>query len=284
LGIVFILLIFVSVTMFVFFFLGLLSPIFQKKYEKIQVKRDFQIKRQMEDSFIFWEKRRKVLVYLCPFLFGGLGLLASKNLIVGAVGFIFGFVVPNLMLVFARRQRIKKMRGQLVDCLMILASSLKAGLSFLQAIEVLCEEMPAPASQEFGLILSENKLGVSLEDSFRKLRKRIQIEEINLVVTSILIARESGGELPRILSRLADTIRDNLKLKEKIGTLTLQGRLQGFIMMILPFAFAWFVYKQNPGHFDVMFQTAKGRQLLALAAFLQVVGGIMVQRISIMRF
>jgi len=270
--------------MLVFVLLGLITPLFKKKYDKIQDQRDLQIKRQMEDSFIFWEKRRKLLVYLCPFIFGGAGLFLSKNIIVGVIGFLFGFVVPHLMLVFARRQRVKKIRSQLVDCLMILASSLKAGLSFLQAIEVLCEEMPAPASQEFGLILSENKLGASLEDSFRKMRRRISIEEINLIVTSILIARESGGELPRILSRLADTIRDNLKLKEKIGTLTLQGRLQGFIMMLLPIAFAWFVYKQNPGHFDVMFQTAKGRQLLALAAILQIAGGIMVQRISIMRF
>ena len=86
-----------------------------------------------------------------------------------------------------------------------------------------------------------------------------------------------------VLSRLTDTIRDNLKLKEKIATLTLQGRMQGIIMMILPIGFAYFVYKQNPGHFDVMIQTELGRKLLALAVCLQIVGMILIKKISTMR-
>jgi len=200
------------------------------------------------------------------------------------LGFIVGFSMPNIIIVVAKQQRLKKFRGQLVDGLMIISSSLKAGLSFLQSIEVLCEEMPAPISQEFGLILSENKLGINMEDALRKLRVRIPTEEVNLVVSSILIARESGGNLPLVLSRLTDTIRDNLKLKEKIGTLTLQGRLQGVIMMILPIGFAYFVYKQNPGHFDVMLQTEMGKKLLALAIGLQIIGMIMIKKISTMKY
>jgi len=168
--------------------------------------------------------------------------------------------------------------------MMIISSSLKAGLSFLQSIEVLCEEMPPPVSQEFGLILSENKLGISMELALKKLRQRIPTEEVNLIVTSILIARESGGNLPLVLSRLTDTIRDNLKLKEKIGTLTLQGRMQGIIMVLLPIGFAYFVYKQNPGHFDVMLQTDIGRKLLGLAIVLQIIGMIMIKKISTMKF
>jgi tight adherence protein B len=188
------------------------------------------------------------------------------------------------MLAIGKRQRVHKFQGQIVDSLMILSSSLRAGLSFLQAIEVLCEEMPAPVSQEFRLVLHEQKLGRSIEDALGNLRKRMRLEETNLVVSSILIARETGGDLPRVLSRLADTIRDNLKLKEKISTLTLQGRLQGVIMAMLPFAFAYFIYKQNPGHFDVMLETELGRKLLAGAAILQIVGIILIKKVSTMKF
>jgi tight adherence protein B len=259
-------------------------PSSMKRYKDIQDKRTTVISAQMEDSFIFWEKRKMLLVYLFPLILAGLGFLLSKHPIGAAIGFVLGFGLPNVMISMAKRQRLKKFRSQLVDSLMILSSSLKAGLSFLQAIEVLIEEMPPPISQEFNLILGENKLGLSLEESFNKMRARIPIEEVNLIVSSILIARETGGDLPRVLSRLTNTIRDNLKLKEKISTLTLQGRLQGIIMIMLPIAFAYFVYKKNPGHFDVMLQTELGRKLLFLAAALEIVGIILIKRISTMKF
>ena len=258
-------------------------PHFMARYHKVQTKRTGEMTERLEDSFIFWERKKMLLIYFSPFIFGGLLFLLTRHIIGAGIGFVFGFIVPQIMVGMARQRRIKKISGQLVDSLMILSSSLKAGLSFLQAIEVVCEEMPVPISQEFHLILSENKLGVSFEDSLKKFRRRVPIDEVNLIVSSILIARESGGELPRVLMRLANTIRDNLKLKEKIATLTLQGKLQGIIMMILPIGFAYFIYKSNPGHFDVMLQTADGKKLLALAIILQLVGMVMIKKFSTMR-
>ena len=247
-------------------------------------KRATEFSVRLEDSFIFWEKKKMLLFYLSPFIFSGLGLVLFRHIIGLFVGFVVGFVVPNIMINMAKRQRMKKFQGQLVDSLMILSSSLKAGLSFMQSIEVLCEEMPPPISQEFNLILSENKLGVSMEEALKKLRLRVVSEEVNLLVSSILISRESGGNLPLVLSRLTNTIRDNLKLKEKIGTLTLQGKLQGVIMMILPIGFAYFVYKQNPGHFDIMLQTDMGRKLIGLAVGLEIIGMILINKISKMKY
>ncbi len=254
-----------------------------RKYKDVQEKRALKLTEELEESFIFWEKKRMVFIYFTPFIFAGLGFLLLRHIISVIIGFILGLVFPNLMVNIARRQRLKKFQSQLVDATMMLSSSLKAGLSFIQAIEVLCEEMPAPISQEFYLVLKENKWGISLEESLRRLRDRVPIEEVNLLVSSILIARESGGELTRVLSRLAETIRNNLKLKEKIATLTLQGRLQGLIMMVLPFAFAYFVYKQNPGHFDIMLETNLGRTFLVVALVLQIIGMILIQRISRMK-
>lgn len=275
--------VFVSVVLLVLFISEVVLPYLLRRYGKIQDKRATEISATLEESFIFWEKKKMILFYIFPFALSALGFILARHYVGIFIGFIVGLVMPNIVIGIAKRNRLKKFRGQLVDTLMIISSSLKAGLSFLQSIEVLCDEMPPPVSQEFNLILSENKLGVSMELALKKLRQRIPTEEVNLIVTSILIARESGGNLPLVLSRLTDTIRDNLKLKEKIATLTLQGRLQGIIMMILPIGFAYFVYKQNPGHFDVMIQTELGRKLLALAIGLQIIGMILIKKISTMR-
>jgi len=260
-----------------------LVPVLVGIYARLQSKKAAQFSRQLEESFIFWEKRRLLFITLAPFAIGSIGFILFRNIWGMVTGFILGLFFPSTMILVATRMRISRFQGQLVDSLAMLTSSLKAGLSFIQAIEVLCEEMPPPISQEFNLVLKENKLGVSLEESLRKLRKRIPLEEVNLLVTSILIARESGGELTKVFGRLTDTIRNNIKLKEKIATLTLQGKLQGVIMMILPFVFSYFVYKQNPEHFTVMLETDMGRMLIILAVLLQVVGIYLIKRISTFR-
>ncbi len=242
-----------------------------------------KMSEKLDDSFIFLEKRKLILVSSAPLFLGVAGFILLGNIVGAVAGFAVGLSIPAMFTRAARQRRVKQFQGQLVDCLMIFSSSLKGGLSFIQALEIVCEEMPPPASQEFGLVLKENRLGVSLEDSLEGLRIRMPIEELNLMISSILVARETGGELTRVFSRLVGTIRDNLKLKAKITTLTLQGRLQGIIMAFLPIVFALFIYKQNPHHFDIMLETDLGRQLLITAVILQIIGIILIKRISTLR-
>ena len=161
-----------------------------------------------------------------------------------------------------------------------MSSSLKGGLSLLQALEVLIEEMPAPMAQEIGLVVRENKMGVSLEDSLKHLNKRMNMEELNLVINSILVARETGGELTKVFSRLTTTIRDNRKLKDSIKTLTMQGRMQGLIMSVLPFLFIFWVINFNREHFDIMLQSEIGRTLLFIAGILQIAGMFLIRKFS----
>jgi tight adherence protein B len=235
---------------------------------------------KLDDSFIFLEKRKIIVISFAPIILGGIGYLVLGNIWGILAGFLMGLAVPTFIARIARQRRMKQFQSQLVDTLMIFSSSLKGGLSFIQALEIVCEEMPPPVSQEFGLVLKENRLGVPLDDSLQGLQKRMPLEEVHLIVTSILVARETGGELTRVFSRLVSTIRDNIKLKEKMATLTLQGRLQGIIMAFLPIVFAIFVYRQNPAHFNIMLETEKGKMFLMIAVVLQVVGMIMIKKIS----
>jgi tight adherence protein B len=249
-------------------------------WRKWQVKQADKMVDELSDSFIFVEKKKGILIAASPFILGVLLWVAIGNYIGGIIGFVVGLFVPSQLIKMARANRLRQFQSQLVDTLLILSSSLKGGMSIVQAIEVVCEEMPVPTSQEFGLILKENRLGISLEESMNGLRARIQTEEVNLIVTSILVARETGGELPRVFSRLVSTIRSNIKLKQKMATLTLQGRLQGVIMAILPIVFTYYIYKQTPGHFDIMFQTDLGRKLMIGAVVAYVLGLFFIKKIS----
>jgi len=257
-----------------------LAPILFDAYNKWQEKRLTGVVDKLEESFIFVEKKKMMLLSTCPLVFGVIGFLLFRNPLGPILGFFLGLSLPGIMTNIAKQNRIKKFQGQLVDSLMILSSSLRAGLSLIQSIEVLCEEMPAPISQEFGLVLKENRWGVSLGESLKKLRERMPLEEVNLIVSSVLVARETGGELTKVFTRLTETIRNNVKLKEKVATLTLQGKLQGLIMSFLPIAFTLYIAKQNPGHFQVMWETELGRILIGVAIFLQLLGIFIIKKIS----
>src|SRR3989339_644383 len=272
--------IFASTFIWVYFLIGTAFPFGVTYYKQWQTRKAGEMSSHLERSFIFVEKQREILLTLFPIGFAILGGVIVRKPLALVIGFLVGLMLPSLLIKVAWQNRIKKFRGQLVDSIMILSSCLKAGYSLFQAIEVLCDEMPPPVSQEFGLVLKENKLGVSLEESLRLLRKRIPLEEMNLLISSILVAKETGGELTKVFSRLTETIRNNLKLKEKISTLTLQGRLQGAIMAFLPIGFAWFIYQQNPHHFDVMLETQMGKSLLVGAVLSQLIGMYLIKKIS----
>jgi len=126
----------------------------------------------------------------------------------------------------------------------------------------------------------EVKVGISLEEALIHLNKRMPSEELDLIVSAILVGRETGGDLTKVFSRLVTTIRDRAALKENVKTLTLQGRLQGIIMSLIPIVFAVIVYKMNPHHFDIMFSDDLGRILLGVAVVLQIVGVILLKIFS----
>ena len=277
------LLVFIATYIFSFVLVEAIIPAFAKKWGSWQEKRVDKVVDKLEDSFIFLEKKKLVLISVCPLIFAGAFFILFQSVIGLIVGFFLGLAFPGFASNFIKQRRLKQFTAQLVDSMMILSSSLKGGLSLIQAIEVLCEEMPPPVSQEFNLILKENKWGVSLEDSMRKLRVRMPIEEVNLLVSSVLVARETGGELTRVFSRLVDRRRKKIKFKKKNATLTLQGRMQGVIMSILPIGFALFISKQQPDHFDVMWSSEQGRMLLIAAVIAQILAIFLIKKISTLR-
>ena len=150
----------------------------------------------------------------------------------------------------------------------------------MQAIEALVEELPQPISQEFGLILRENKMGISLEESFDSLNRRMPSEELNLLTTAILVARETGGDITQLFSRLIGTIRAKVKLNDSVKTLSMQGKIQGVVMSFLPIGFALLVISFNPNYFDIMFSSPLGRGLMVYAVISEAVGMYLIRIFS----
>jgi tight adherence protein B len=215
-----------------------------------------------------------------PLLVGGLAWLLTGNPVAGGAGLAVGILVPRAIIRMMQAKRQKQFHGQLVDSLLLMSSSLKAGLSMLQAFGVVAEEMPPPISQEFGLLLKETRMGVSLEEAILHLKRRVPSDDLNLFATAVLVARETGGDITHIFGRLVQTMRERKQLKEKIISLTYMSRMQGIIMALLPFGFALFVYNMNKDYFVFFVKEELGRMLLVVIGFLQVVGLLLFKRFS----
>lgn len=234
-------------------------------------------------STIFIDVPSKRILYMFLALFCGLsvlGLVATKSIIGLFSGAAMAIILPAFIVKIIEMRRRSAFKGQLVDALMILSSSLRAGLSLIQAIEELTGEMPAPLSQEFGLLLRENHMGVPLEEAFMHLRERMKVEDLDLIITAILVARDTGGDLTQTFSRLTFTIREKEKLIGRVKSLCTQGKLQGIVMIFLPIFFAFAVFGMNKDFFNTMTQDKTGQFLIVYAVVSEIIGAYLIMKLS----
>ncbi|MFC1631572.1 type II secretion system F family protein [Candidatus Omnitrophota bacterium] len=247
-------------------------------YQDKQVKRAAQ---QLDKLFLNVSTKKLLLVHLLvPLALGLAVFIFLKNILLVMLAAGLGVILPTIVIKIMGTMRVNKFSSQLVDGLMVLSSSLKGGLSLLQALEVLVEEMPEPISQEFSLVLRETQMGIPLDESLERLNKRIQSEELNLIITAIDIARETGGNLTEPFEKLMFTLRERDKLLGKVKTLTLQAKLQGVLMSLMPIVFAIVVFYTNPGFLQLMVSDPRGKLMLIVAGVLEIVGCFLLFKLS----
>lgn len=240
--------------------------------------------KKLEDLFVDIHKDKLFLLFfLTPVALFLIAFLVLHNLIFAFLAALVGLILPNFFIKYIKNRRKAKLENQLIDGLVVLSSSLKAGLSLLQALEVVAEDMPPPISQEFSQVAKQIKIGMGLEEGLRKLGQRINSKGLDMMITSIIVASVTGGDLVKVFSRLIVTLRNNRKIQDNIKTLTLQGRMQGIILSLLPFAFVWMVTTFNRHYFDFMLASDKGRALLLIAVVLEVVGLFLIRWFSIIK-
>ncbi len=265
----------------VFYLARLAYPFFEALMDRWQRKRMDKITPKLDSMFLDIPLNKLLLIdVLSPLASGLLGFLVSHNVWVATAAAVAGLALPVLIIKRLEAMRRQKFASQLVDGLMILSSSLKAGLSLLQSFEELVQEMPNPISQEFGLVIRQMQMGVSLEEAITKLKVRMRLDELDMVVTAMLVARETGGDLTQTFSRVIYTIQERNKLIGRVQALCVQANMQGIIMSILPILFGIFVYKMNPGFFDVFFKDNLGRGLMVYAVISEILGIIFIRKLS----
>jgi tight adherence protein B len=154
-----------------------------------------------------------------------------------ALGFA-GFMLPYLHMKLRQTRRTTKFNEQLANVLMLMTNSLRAGYSFIKALEVAASEMQPPISKEFGKVFREVNLGFTMEEALQRAARRVGSEDFNVVVSAYLVQKEVGGSLAEVMEKVAMTIRERFKLQGEIRVMTSQGKLSGLVVGLLPFAVA----------------------------------------------
>jgi tight adherence protein B len=192
---------------------------------------------------------------------------------------IVGWKAPKPIIDWMYKRRIAKFVLQMIDALGLMSNGLKSGLSIVQSIGLVAQEMPNPMQQEFNLVLSQNKLGVPLEEAFSNLADRINSDEVEMFVTSVNILKETGGNLAETFDTIVTTIRDRIKVEGKIAALTAQGFYQGVFVMAIPPILGIVFYQTDPEFMMPLFTTVIGWGLIFLIFLLECIGFFVMMKV-----
>lgn len=220
-------------------------------------------------------------VGLGAFYFLLLGALVSWILgtIVGLFVAYIGFKAPRWVVDYLVERRIKQYQNQMVDALQLLSNGIRAGLSVPQSLGMVVDEMPPPVSQEFGVLLQQNRIGVPLEECFENLAKRIPTQDNDMFVASVNILRETGGNLAEVFDTIIDVIRERIRLQQKIDTYIAQGMFQGITIGLMPFLLGFVYFLQDPTSMSMLFTKPIGWVLLILALGFDLAGFYVIMKI-----
>jgi tight adherence protein B len=164
-----------------------------------------------------------------------------------------GFLAPPIFVKVHQNKRRTKFVKQLADALMLLTNSLRSGYSFLKGLELVAKEMSDPISKELHRTLREVNLGATIEDAMQNLGRRVNSRDLDIVISAYLVQKEVGGNLTEIMQKVAETIRERLRIQGDIKVLTAQGRLSGFFVGMLPVIVGCLIWMSSPDYFTVMF-------------------------------
>lgn len=207
------------------------------------------------------------------------GYLIGRN---PAFSVLLGLVCAFLPQMFvSRRQstRLSAFNRQLPDVLERLVGSLRAGYGLSQAVEWVAKQMPHPAGGEFGRVVREMQLGRSLAQALDSMVRRLDSDDLALIVTAIQIQYEVGGSLADILETVAETIRERVRIQREIRVLTAQQRFSGYVLIALPIGLAIFLYIMNPDYEGRLFEPGPTLCIPIGAAIMMVIGYLIMRRI-----
>ena len=207
------------------------------------------------------------------------GSFVSSRLHVGVLAALGVAMAEWAYVLFRIDRREAAFTNQLGDCLMMVANAMRAGFSFLQAMDLISKEMEPPMSEEFKHVMRDINLGASVERALDDMDKRVNSPDFSLVVTAVLIQQQVGGDLAHILDTISETIQDRIRMRREVRTLTAQGRMSGWVLAALPIVTGLLISSISPGYMDPLFNDRWGHIAIAIAVVMELVGFFVIQRI-----
>jgi len=198
----------------------------------------------------------------------------------GLIGAVVGYFGPRFWVGRRIGGRLSAFNKQLPDTITLLSNSLRAGSSFLQSIELVSRETPAPMGEEMGRVVREVNLGLGMEEALQNTVRRIKSEDLDLMVTAISIQQSVGGNLAEILDTIAFTIRERVRIKGEVNTLTAQGRYSGYLVAFLPIAIAGAINMISPAFMAPLFSKTIGQVMLVVGAIMMSIGFFAIRKIT----
>jgi tight adherence protein B len=192
---------------------------------------------------------------------------------------IVGYMVPAFFVSRSKGRRLKKMEAQLLEALSLISNSLKAGFGLIQSFELASRQMDHPIATEIRHTLHDINVGQSTEASLQALAKRSGSKDFDIVITAMLIQQSTGGNLAEILDNVAHTMRERIRIRGEIATLTAQQMLTGMIIGGLPFVMALGFSVISPGYMTPLFETIEGNVMLVGAGCLELFGIVVIRKI-----
>jgi len=227
--------------------------------------------------------------------FIGLNILTS--ILGGVVGFVvFGGVAPALLLTcvgiflpgfiirYRQRARLNEINLQIGDSLTVMINSLRAGYSFQQAVDLVGREMNGPLAVEFRRTMREINLGNTTEQALQNLIRRVESDDLDLMITAVLIQRQIGGNLAEIFENISNTIRERIRIKGEIKTLTAQGRISGTVIGLLPVAMFAVLMLISPDYIGLLLERRVGLIILGLGIISETIGFLLIRKVVTIDF
>lgn len=227
-----------------------------------------------------WLPHRVTLIGLAIGVFVGLlfGIL-SGTWYAFLPGVTLGFALPILLLKRQRSKRLVLFEEQLGDALTIAARSMRAGMPFTESLHLISQEMPAPLGKEFGLVYTEVNYGGDVRSALLSLLARVPSLTVTALVASVMIQRDTGGNLAEVMDKLAGTVRERFRFQRTLLTLSADGRMQGKVMTALPFLMMGYMQFIDPEKVATMLHDPTGKKLIMWALILMALGVLWIRRI-----
>ena len=250
----------------------------------IQEKRMFLRKAYLHITIEEFIAMKLVLILLLNLFLMIVSSSILASVVFGIIFIVLGWKLPDVFIGMLIEKRKKILNRQLCDSLKIISNSLRAGQAFFQAVATMVQEVDGPISQEFGIMLNEVKLGVSIEEALENMTERLDSEDLKFVSTAVIIQRETGGNLADVIDSISETIKGRISLYRELLAASAQGVISAVIISIIPVLLTFYVLLINRNTHGVLISDPIGIAMLVVASLMWLLGIYFIRRILKIKF